>query len=117
MVWGDGVTCGLGLEPTPERGLRAERGLLPPDRIQAEARSNDMKENLNFGAELNKLKKIVYGDFWFSPFCPICGDEVECDSFIRLGAGGWTIEGENATCEMHGRVRMPFAGKFVRKEQ
>lgn len=46
------------------------------------------------------------GAFFFDRVCPVCGRFAKADSESSAG----DIPIPNATCKIHGRVRMPFGG-------
>ena len=67
----------------------------------------------DFGKILRKLCYIRYGDLAFKAICPTCGEPVELDDSISIDSKGDFIKRPNATCGVHGRVEMPFGGKFI----
>ena len=69
----------------------------------------------DFGYTLRKLRHIHYGGLSFHVVCPTCGEPVEPDKSIGVDDNGDYIKENNATCARHGRVQMPYDGKFTPK--
>lgn len=78
---------------------------------------NKTNEIPDFGAMLDRMRHLNYGNLSFKVVCPICGEPVKPDESMTIDtAVNFPKPLQNATCKLHGRVMMPFDGWIMPRE-